>query len=42
MYQIKLDEDNNKKYKVDAISKTEVYAKESDSGFLPSFYYFVW
>ena len=33
--------DNNKKYKVEAIQKSDIYAYKSKSGHLPSFYYLV-
>lgn len=39
--QAQLDEGKSKEYKVKAIWDSEVYAKESDSGYLPGFYYLV-
>ncbi len=36
---IELDEGDREKYEVKTIYNSEVYAKESDSGQLPSFYY---
>ena len=36
-----VDNDDNGEYKVEAIWKSTVYARESKSGHLPSFYYLV-
>ncbi len=38
---IEPDKSNSKEYEVEASRNSEVYAKELDSGHLPSFYYLV-
>lgn len=40
-FQTKLEKDNHKEFEVEAICNNEIYAKESDSDYLPGFYYLV-
>ncbi len=41
MAQLELDEGNSEEYEVEAICDSKVYAKKSDSSYLPSLYYLV-
>lgn len=39
--QLEREKDNSKEYKVEIIYNSEVYAKKTDSGHIPNFYYFM-
>lgn len=41
IFELELDKDNSKEYKVKTICEDKIYIKESDSGHMPGLYYLV-